>query len=376
MAKLNAPFRYDIVGSFLRPQAIHDARAKHAAGEISFEQLREVEDAEVSKIIEKQKAVGLHAVTDGEFRRRWWHLDWLAGFNGIKVYDFKTAGFGIEKVMQGTYVDSPISFDPNHPFLDGFRRTQKLAGDTPVKQTIAGPNMVTLDSVVLSQQYAANPVYANLDELRHDLAKTYQDAIRAFYDAGCRYLQLDDTSWGALFSGRFRDRIVACGYDPDELIDVFGDITDEALEGRPEDMVITTHMCKGNFMSHWLYEGTYETIARRLLGIRGFDGFFLEYDDERSGSFEPLRHLPADTDQRVVLGLVTTKTAELEDPDDIRARIAEAAKIVPLERLCLSPQCGFSSTEEGNSIAEQVQWDKLRLVREVAESVWDDADEA
>ena len=265
--------------------AVSSARAKHAAGEISFEQLREVEDAEVSKIIEKQKAVGLHAVTDGEFRRRWWHLDWLAGFNGIKVYDFKTAGFGVEKVMQSTYVDSPISFDPNHPFLDGFRRTQKLAGDTPVKQTIAGPNMVTLDSVVLSQQYATNPVYANLDELRHDLAKTYQDAIRAFYDAGCRYLQLDDTSWGALFSERFRDRIVACGYDPDELINVFGDITDEALEGRPEDMVITTHMCKGNFMSHWLYEGTYETIARRLLGIRGFDGFFLEYDDERSGRF-------------------------------------------------------------------------------------------
>ena len=164
--KLKGPFRYDIVGSFLRPQAIHEARAQHAAGKISFEQLREVEDAEVAKLIEKEKAAGLHAVTDGEFRRRWWHLDWLAGFNGIKVYDFKTAGFGIEKVMQGTYVDSPLSFDPNHPFLDGFRRTQRLAGDTPVKQTIAGPNMVTLDSVVLSQQYAANPVYANLDELR------------------------------------------------------------------------------------------------------------------------------------------------------------------------------------------------------------------
>ena len=352
--KLKGPFRYDIVGSFLRPQAIHEARAQHAAGKISFEQLREVEDAEIAKLIEKEKAAGLHAVTDGEFRRRWWHLDWLAGFNGIKVYDFKTAGFGIEKVMQGTYVDSPLSFDPNHPFLDGFRRTQRLAGDTPVKQTIAGPNMVTLDSVVLSQQYAANPVYA-------------------FHDAGCRYLQLDDTSWGALFSGRFRAKIEACGYDPDELIDVFGDITDEALENRPEDMVITTHMCKGNFMSHWLYEGTYETIARRLLGIRGFDGFFLEYDDERSGSFEPLKHLPQDTDQRVVLGLVTTKKPELEDAERIRERIAEAAKIVPLERLCLSPQCGFSSTEEGNSVADENQWRKLALVREVAESVWDDA---
>lgn len=368
-----APYRYDIVGSFLRPAELKEARAKFAKKEISPEELTAVEDKLIAELIEQEKAAGLHAVTDGEYRRRWWHLDWLAGFNGIKVYNFRTAGFGVEKEMQSTYVDSPLSFNPAHPFLEHYKRTQAIAGDTPVKQTIAGPNMVTLDSVVLSKQHAANPVYANLDELRADLAKTYQDAIKAFYDAGCRYLQLDDTSWGALFSTRFRDRITQCGYAPDELIDVFGDITEAALEGRPEDMTITTHMCKGNFMSHWLYEGTYENIARRLLAIRGFDGFFLEYDDERSGSFEPLRYLSSDTDQRVVLGLVTTKTAELENPEAIKARIVEASKIVPLERLCLSPQCGFSSTEEGNAIQPEDQWKKLALVKQIAEDVWADA---
>ena len=376
--KPNAPFRYDIVGSFLRPPALKEARARHAAGEIDQDQLTAVEDAEIEKLIARQRDAGLHAVTDGEFRRRWWHLDWIAGFNGITVYDFETAGFGVKKTMQSTYASGRISFDPSHRFLADFRRTQEIArrvigADALVKQTIAGPNMVTLDSVVLSRQHAEHPVYRSLDDLRDDLARTYRDAIRAFRDAGCRYLQLDDTSWGALFSERFRERIRACGYDPDELVDVFGDITEAALEGRPDDMVITTHMCKGNFMSHWLYEGTYETVARRLLGVRGLDGFFLEYDDERSGDFEPLRHLPAGTGQRVVLGLVTTKTDALEDPEAVKARIARAAEIVPLDQLCLSPQCGFSSTEEGNSIESETQWRKLALVRQVAEDVWADA---
>lgn len=366
------PFRYDIVGSFLRPANLKTARAQFAAGEISKEALTQVENEAISALVAKEKSAGLRAVTDGEFRRRWWHLDFLAGLDGITVYDFETAGFGVKKMMQGTYVSTPLSFNPAHPFLEHFQFTQQAAGDTLVKQTIPGPNMVTLDSVVMSQQYKANPVYPDLDAMAADLTKTYQDAIRAFYDAGCRYLQLDDTSWGALFSERFRERIAGCGYDPDHLIDVFGDITTEALKGRPTDMTITTHMCKGNFMSHWLYEGTYDKIARRLLTIEGFDGFFLEYDDERSGSFEPLKYLKG---QKMVLGLVTTKTGEMEGREYLRSRIAEAAKIVPLEQLCLSPQCGFSSTQEGNAIEDAVQWKKLRLVREVAESVWPDAND-
>ena len=364
------PFRYDIVGSFLRPARLKEAREQFAAGTISKEELTKVEDAEISNLIAQEKEAGLHAVTDGEFRRRWWHLDFLAGLNGICVYDFETAGFGVKKTMQNTYLASPISFNPEHPFLKHFQFTKQAAGETLVKQTIPGPNMVTLDSVVLSQQYKANPVYSDLDALAVDLAKTYQQAIRAFYDAGCRYLQLDDTSWGALFSQRFRERIESCGYNPDHLIDVFGDITTEALKGRPEDMTITTHMCKGNFMSHWLYEGTYDTIARRLLAIEGFDGFFLEYDDQRSGGFDALKYLKG---QKMVLGLVTTKSGVMENPENLKARIAEAAKIVPLEQLCLSPQCGFSSTQEGNAIEAASQWKKLRLVKEVAESVWKDA---
>lgn len=371
MSYKQAPFRYDIVGSFLRPAGLKAAREQFAAGEISRETLTQTENEAIKTLIQQEKEAGLRAVTDGEFRRRWWHLDFLAGLNGITVYDFETAGFGVKKMMQNTYLSSPISFNADHPFLEHFRFTQQAAGDALVKQTIPGPNMVTLDSVVLAAQYKAAPVYPDLDALAADLAKTYQDAIRAFYDAGCRYLQLDDTSWGALFSQRFRDRIESCGYNPDHLIDVFGDITTEALKGRPADMAITTHMCKGNFMSHWLYEGTYDSIARRLLAIEGFDGFFLEYDDERSGGFEPLRYLKG---QKLVLGLVTTKSGTLEDPERIRARIAEAAKVVPLEQLCLSPQCGFSSTQEGNAIEGASQWKKLRLVKEIAQSVWDDAD--
>lgn len=366
------PFRYDIVGSFLRPAALKAAREQFAAGQISKEALTQVENEAITALIAKEKSAGLRAVTDGEFRRRWWHLDFLAGLNGITVYDFETAGFGVKKMMQGTYVSAPLSFHPDHPFLEHFKFTQQAAGDTLVKQTIPGPNMVTLDSVVMSQQYQTNPIYPDLDAMAADLTKAYQDAIQAFYHAGCRYLQLDDTSWGALFSERFRARIEGCGYDPDHLIDVFGDITTEALKGRPADMTITTHMCKGNFMSHWLYEGTYDKIARRLLTIEGFDGFFLEYDDERSGSFEPLKYLKG---QKMVLGLVTTKTGEMEGREYLRSRIAEAAKIVPLEQLCLSPQCGFSSTQEGNAIEDATQWKKLHLVREVAESVWADAND-
>ena len=370
-AVAKGPFRYDIVGSFLRPARLKEARAGFAAGTVTREELAAVEDEEICSLVAREREAGLHAVTDGEFRRRWWHLDFLAGLEGITVYEFEASGFGVKKTMQNTYVSAPLAFSADHPFLDHFRFTQEVAGDALVKQTIPGPNMVTLDSVVLSAQYAENPVYADLDELREDLAQAYRDAIRAFRDAGCRYLQLDDTSWGALFSAPHRERIRKAGYDPDELIDVFGDITEAALEGRPEDMTITTHMCKGNFMSRWLYEGTYDNIARRLLAIEGFDGFFLEYDDERSGDFSPLRHL---RDQRMVLGLVTTKSGELEDPEAVKARIREATRWVPLEQLCLSPQCGFSSTEEGNAIEPEDQWRKLELVRSIARDVWEDAD--
>ena len=359
------PFRYDIVGSFLRPERLKEARAAFADGAISREELTRVEDEEIRTLIEQQKKAGLKAVTDGEFRRRWWHLDFLSYLNGITVYDFESSAFGVTAKMQNTYLSAPLSWNPEHPFLGHFRFTREAAGDEVLaKQTIPGPNMIYLDSVMLAKQYQEHPVYADHDAFVRDLAETYRQAIRAFYDAGCRYLQLDDTSWGALFSDRFRQRLSDLGHDPDQLIQEFGDITELALEGRPEDMAITMHMCKGNFKSHWLYEGRYDTIASHLLGIDNFDGFFLEYDDERSGGFEPLTHLHK---QKIVLGLMTTKKGDLESKDALIARIREAERYVPLEQICISPQCGFSSTLDGNDLPEEAQWKKLALLKETAD---------
>lgn len=361
------PFRWDQVGSLLRPTVLKEAREAFKQGAISREALTKVENEEIIKIIEKQKEVGLLAVTDGEFRRRWWHLDFIAGLQGITVYDFETTAFGITTEAQGTFVSSRLSFDKSHPFLTHFKFTKEHAGDVLAKQTIPGPNMIYLDSFILSKQYHKNPAYENKEDFIQDLIQTYQEAIQAFYDAGCRYLQLDDTSWGGLFDERFRGMIQNNGYDPDELIQEFGDITEAVLAKKPADLAVTFHFCKGNFQSHWLYDGSYDLIAERLLAITAFDGFFLEFDDERSGSFEPMKNIK---DQRLVLGLVTTKTPELESKDLLKKRIAEAAQYVPLEQLCLSPQCGFSSTHEGNKVSEADQWAKLKLVVETAKEVW------
>ncbi|OPF88653.1 5-methyltetrahydropteroyltriglutamate--homocysteine methyltransferase [Vagococcus martis] len=362
------PFRYDQVGSLLRPKELKEARKKFQNGLLTKEELTTIEDVEIIKVIEKQKKIGLKAVTDGEFRRRWWHLDFIAGLNGITVYDFVTTAFGITTEAQGTYVSGKLSYNNLHPFIHHFKFTKKHAGnDVVAKQTIPGPNMIYLDSFILSKQYNEKPVYSDKDGFVEDLIKTYQDVILAFYEVGCRYLQLDDTSWGALFDDRFRELIKNNGYDPDELIQEFGDITEKVLENKPTDLDITFHFCKGNFQSKWLYNGSYEMIAKRLFSIEAFSGFFLEFDDERSGGFEPLRFIG---NQKVVLGLVTTKTPELEDKEVIKNRIIEASKTVPLEQLCLSPQCGFSSTHEGNKVTEDDQWKKLSLVIDIAKEVF------
>ncbi|WP_207694924.1 5-methyltetrahydropteroyltriglutamate-homocysteine methyltransferase [Enterococcus sp. DIV0212c] len=368
--KQKIPFRYDIVGSFLRPESLKNARASYANGDITKQELTKVEDQAIIALINKQKAVGLHAVTDGEFRRRWWHLDFIAGLNGITVYDFQTTAFGISTEAQGTYVSGPLSFSKDHPFLDHFRFTQKHASPTLAKQTIPGPNMIFLDSLILSKQYNENPIYDSLETFKQDLITTYQEAIQAFYDAGCRYLQLDDTSWGGLFDDRFRELIKTNGLDADQLLNDFQEITEKSLAKKPADLAVTFHFCKGNFQSHWLYNGTYETIAKNLFSIEAFDGFFLEYDDERSGGFEPLKELQ---NQRIVLGLVTTKNGQLEDPSSIIKRINDASKFIPLEQICLSPQCGFASTHEGNHLTEEDQWQKIKLVKTIAETVWQDA---
>lgn len=364
------PFRFDIVGSFLRPERLKQARADFANGKLTQAELTNIEDQEIATLIAKQKEIGLHAVTDGEFRRRWWHLDFIAGLNGITVFDFQTEAFGIKTAAQGTYVSGPLSFPENHPFLAHFLFTQEQATPALAKQTIPGPNMIFLDSVILSKHYQEQPAYQDLEDFKIALIQTYKEAIQAFYAIGCRYLQLDDTSWGGLFDTRFREKITAAGYDPDQLLLDFQEITQEILADKPADLAVTFHFCKGNFQSHWLYNGTYDKIAQHLFAIEKLDGFFLEYDDDRSGSFAPLKYLGQ---QRLVLGLLTTKSGVLESPEAIVARIKEATNYVPLEQLCLSPQCGFASTHEGNHLTEAQQWEKLRLLKTIAESVWQDA---
>lgn len=363
------PFRADHVGSFLRPPALKEARANYLTGEITQEALRKVEDAEIEKLVEKQKEVGLRAVTDGEFRRKWWHLDFIQALDGIRTYDVEApkAFHGAMKKATLYTVDSKLAFPKNHPFLEDFAFLKQVAGDHVAKQTIPGPNMIFHSGVVGSQPYLDNPSYDSLDAVAEDIVRVYQDAIQAFYDAGCRYLQLDDTSWGALFSDDFREKIAKKGFNPDELIKKFADITVEAVANKPEDMTITIHICRGNFKSSWLYQGGYEPIAEELFSRVNVDGFFLEFDDARAGDFSPLRFIK---NQNVVLGLITSKTAELENPNTIIERIEEATKYVNIDQLCVSPQCGFASTEEGNIIEDEDQWNKLALVTQIANDVW------
>ncbi|MWV42078.1 5-methyltetrahydropteroyltriglutamate--homocysteine S-methyltransferase [Paenibacillus sp. HJL G12] len=367
--KIAPPFRADQVGSFLRPQTLKEAKAKYNEGRITKEELRSIEDAEIMKLVDKQKAVGLTAVTDGEFRRTWWHLDFIEALQGIEVYDLNASGLfhGAMSKAKGYTVASKLGFPADHPFLEDFKFLKQAAGDLVAKFTIPGPNMIFYSGVINSQKYADNPSYASLEDVAKDIVQVYRDAIQAFYDAGCRYLQLDDTSWGALFSDDFRDKIKAKGFDPDELVKQFADITIDAVANKPEDMAITIHICRGNFKSSWLYEGGYEPIAKELFSRVNVDGFFLEYDSDRAGDFKPLRHIK---DQRVVLGLVTTKTGELEDKEDLKRRVQEASEYVNLDQLCLSPQCGFSSTEEGNTVTDQDQWNKLALVVETSQEIW------
>lgn len=363
------PFRADHVGSFLRPERLKDARKRHEQGDLSETSLRMIENEEITKLVEKQKEMGLLSVTDGEFRRKFWHLDFIQALDGIRVYEKESAGFfqGKMKKLSVYTVDSKLGFPSNHPFLADFGFLLESAGDHVAKCTIPGPNMIFYSGVINSDVYLERPIYDSLEDVADDIVRVYKDAIQAFYDAGCRYLQLDDTSWGALFSDDFRDSIRAKGFDPDELMKTFADITIRAVEDKPEDMAITLHVCRGNFKSSWLYEGDYEPIAEQLFSRVNVDAFFLEFDSDRAGDFKPLRYI---RDQKVVLGLITTKTAELEDEDMIKQRIKEASDDVNLEQLCLSPQCGFASTEEGNTVTEKDQWGKIKLVIDIANDVW------
>ena len=373
--KNRPPFRYDIVGSFLRPAALKEKREESAAGKIPAEDLKAAENAAITDLVAKEKEVGLHAVTDGEFRRRYWHLDFLTELQGvteISAENWSVHFKGAQPKARTARITGLVDFG-RHPFLDHFKALQEIAGrDTLVKMTIPSPSMLHLICCVREKHYEPIPQYQyqDQDRLFHDIAIAYQHAIKAFYAAGCRDLQLDDTSWGEFCDADKRKAYAERGFDLDELARHYVEMINRALEAKPDDMTITMHICRGNFRSTWFSSGGYEPVAETLFGHCNVDGFFLEYDSDRAGGFEPLRHI---RDQQVVLGLVTSKTPELEKEEDIIARIHEAEKYVPLDQLCLSPQCGFSSTEEGNLLTEKEQWAKLRLIRDIAEKVWKDA---
>jgi 5-methyltetrahydropteroyltriglutamate--homocysteine methyltransferase len=363
---MRPPFRADQVGSLLRPAALKDARARRERGEITADALAAVEDAEIERVIRRQEAIGLQAVTDGEFRRSWWHFDFLRGLEGVEGY---TTGQGIQfqgvqTRAEGVRVVGRLGFS-DHPMLGHFGFLKRHARAIP-KMTIPSPSVLHFRG---GRAGISREAYPDLDRFFDDLARTYRQAVRAFADAGCRYLQLDDTVWGYLCSAEQREQARQRGDDPTGLPEVYARTINAALEGRPADMTVTTHVCRGNFRSTWISEGGYEPVAETLLGALNVDGYFLEYDTERAGGFEPLRFLPRG-DKRVVLGLVTSKRGALEDADALRRRLDEATRHVALDQLCLSPQCGFASTEEGNVLTEDEQWAKLARIVETAHQVW------
>ncbi|HEY6031436.1 MAG TPA: 5-methyltetrahydropteroyltriglutamate--homocysteine S-methyltransferase, partial [Gaiellaceae bacterium] len=368
--RTSPPFRADHVGSLLRPPELLQARDDFAAGRIDAAELRGIEDDAIREAVRRQEEVGLRSATDGEFRRASWHMDFIYQLDGVS----KEAGHIAVKFFNE---DGEIEFTPAALHIDGkLGVSQTIFGDafeflretvtTNVpKLTIPSPSMVHYRGGKASIDES---VYPDLDSFWADLTAAYREEVRRLGELGCTYLQFDDTSLAYMNDPHQREYIASIGGDPERQHVEYIHHINEALSARPAGMTVTTHMCRGNFRSSWAAEGGYDFVAEVLFSQLDVDGFFLEYDDERSGGFEPLRFVPAD--KQVVLGLVTTKTGELEDKDTLKRRIDEASEYVPLEQLCLSPQCGFSSTVEGNELTEEQERAKLRLVVETAEEVW------
>jgi 5-methyltetrahydropteroyltriglutamate--homocysteine methyltransferase len=365
------PHHADHVGSLLRPARLADARRQWRDGTLPADELRALEDECIRDAVRHQQAIGLGGVTDGEMRRDWWHLDFLAGFDGIglaqrpRPKDFQGEGDSPPiSVVQGAVRHTrPIFVEPFR-FLDSVT-TSGTAGTGLAKITIPGPGMAIFMG---GREAVDRAAYPDLDEYWADLVTAYRAEVDALYQAGCRYLQLDDVSFAYLCDPDFREQMRARGDDPDAMITQHRDAMNAVLAGRPDDLLVSTHMCRGNFKSRWVASGGYEPIAERVFGGLAVDAFFLEFDSERAGGFEPLRHVaPGAT---VVLGLITSKTPDLESEDEITRRIDEAAALVPLDRLALSPQCGFSSTHHGNDLSEDEQWRKLELVANISRRVW------
>lgn len=368
MSTLKTLFRYDFVGSFLRPQALKDAKAKYQNNDITKDEYDKIVNEEITKLVEKQKQLGFHAITDGEFRRTFWHLDFMWGFEGV---EHEATGGGVPfndelAVLDDTYLIGKFKAKA-HPFVEYFKFLKQFEDENTVaKYTIPAPAQTYLQFIVPGNIEKTRRFYETNEELIEDIGKAYQNVIKQFYDAGCRNLQLDDCSWGsAIGDSANKD---AFGIDINEFKEQLLNVNNLALENKPDDLVITSHICRGNYHSTFFSSGAYDPVADYVFARENVDALLLEYDDERSGSFEPLAKVSAD--KKVVLGLITTKLPKLEDKDEIIKRIYEAAKYIPLDRLCLSPQCGFASCEIGNKLTEEEQWAKLKLVKEIAEEVW------
>lgn len=365
------PFRYDHVGSFLRPEYLKKARAQYEAGEITKEELTKVEDEAITDLIGKEKELGYHVITDGEFRRATWHLDFMWAFDGVGHCKTKQGlpFHGEAAMIDDTYLTGKVSLQGTHPFVRHFEFVKQFEDENTVaKLTIPAPAQFLEQMILPFAWENSKKYYDTKEELAQDIANGYKKFIQDVYAAGCRNLQFDDCSWGMVV-----DPDAQKFFDTDE--EGLGKVREEllainnlAIEGKPEDLVINTHVCRGNFHSTYASSGAYDSVASTLFERENVNAYYLEYDDERSGGFEPLKSVS--DDKKVVLGLITTKSPELEDKEEVKARIFEAAQYVPLERLYLSPQCGCASCEIGNKLTEEQQWKKLRLVKEVAEEVW------
>lgn len=366
----SVPFRHDIVGSFLRPQPIKEAREKYAKGELSSEALKDIEDEAISRLVKKEIAVGLKAVTDGEFRRSWWHLDFMWGLEGVeksditKGYKFKNAKTRAETAR----LSGKIRFGA-HPFLEHYKFLKKAAGDDAIaRQSIPAPAQFLSEIQRPENIDATKKFYPTVEELVEDIAKAYRKAIQAFYNLGCRSLQLDDCTWAMMCDKDYMKIKLGKNYNLNSTKTLYVRLNNKALEGRPKDMALTTHVCRGNFRSTWAASGGYEPVADTLFGQEKVDAYYLEFDTERAGDFSPLRYMAEE--KLVVLGLFSSKSGELEDKTTIINRIKEATRYIPINRLCISPQCGFASTEEGNILSEEQQWNKLRFIKEIADEIW------
>ena len=371
MSKLQTPFRYDVVGSFLRPEKLKEARSQFDNGSIGYDELKKVEDESITELITKVKELGYHVITDGEFRRATWHLDFMWGFDGVGHAPTKTGlpFHGEDAMVDDTYLVGKIGITKEHPFIEHFKFVKQFEDENTVaKQTIPSPAQFLAQFTMPFNRPNTLKYYGTDKEVAEDIVKAYGKFIEDLYNAGCRNVQLDDCTWGMMAdkSGHLAYGTTQEGLK--EIQKIHRDINNKVIKNAPADMVINTHVCRGNFHSTYANSGAYDSVADILFGEENVNAYYLEFDDERSGGFEPLAKVSGD--KKVVLGLITTKSPKLENKEEVIERIHEAEKYIPLDRLYLSPQCGFASCEIGNKLTAEEQWAKLTLVKEIAKEVW------